>query len=137
LRRGLRGAVSIRSIYTNILKLIIIFILKNFRVLIPVLLFLVIGLSSCESSKNISKEESYSPCNDKLYLELQKRDSSTYTDFEKKYFSQKKEECIKYADKSEHDKKQEVGEKIALGMVVAGGVIAAFVLALVVIGFKQ
>jgi hypothetical protein len=107
------------------------------RLLIPVLLFLLIGLSSCQSSKDISKEDSFSPCNDKLYLELQKRDSVSYTDFEKDYFQKKKQECVKYADKKEHDEKQETGEKIALGMVITGGLVGAFLLVLLIGGFKQ
>lgn len=95
------------------------------------------GLSSCQSSKNISKEYTSPACTDKLYLELQKRDSSTYTEFEKKYFSQKKEECNNQVKKIEHDEKQAVGEKIALGMVIAGGIVGAFLLVLLIGGFKQ
>lgn len=98
----------------------------KFRLLISFLALLLIGLSSCQSSKEISREEAPAPCKDKLYLELQKRDSTTYSDFEKKYFLEKQKECrdalIKTADKKEHDEKQAIGEKIVLGVVVAGGV---------------
>ena len=109
--------------------------MNNFRVLIPVLFILLIGISACQSSKDISKEEAYSPCTDKLYLELQKRDSTTYSDFEKKYFNQKSEECrnalTNAIKKKEHDEKQAVGEKGVLVFVIAG---ATVVLGLLLFG---
>ncbi|MBS1494336.1 MAG: hypothetical protein JST55_12535 [Bacteroidetes bacterium] len=113
--------------------------MKNFRVLIPVLFIFAIGFSSCESSKNISQETSqniYSPCNDKLYLELQKRDSSTYTNFEKDYFHKKKDECSKFTYKTEHDTKQKVGEDIVKYVLIAGAILGAAFL-LIFSGFKQ
>ncbi len=102
--------------------------MNNFKALIPVLFFLLISISACQSSKDISKEETYSPCTDKLFLELQKRDSTTYTDFEKDYLQKKSAECIKYGDKTEHDKKQKTGEKFVLGIAIAGGVLLAVLL---------
>lgn len=95
--------------------------------LISFLFLLTILFSSCGSSRDISREELPPACTDKLFLELQKRDSSTYSEFEKNFFLRKQNECreglIKAADKKEHDEKQEAGEKVALGMVVTAGVV--------------
>lgn len=63
------------------------------------------------------------------------------SEFEIIYFIRKQKECrdalIKAADKKEHDEKQQAGEKVVLGVVIAGGVLGALLLALVVIGYKQ
>lgn len=109
------------------------------KILIPVLLILL--LSSCETSKEITREELPAACTDELFLALQKRDSSTFSEFEKIYFIRKQKEChdalTKAADKKEHDEKQQAGEKVVLGVVIAGGVLGALLLALVVIRYKQ
>ncbi len=106
----------------------------KFRILIPFLALLLIGISSCQSSQNISKEDSSSPCNDKLYVALQSRDSSTYTKFEKDYFRQKRDECINGISKKAHAENQAVGEKVVLGVAIAGGVLLGVLLILVLSG---
>ena len=108
--------------------------MKNFRILIPVFL-LLFTLSSCESSKEITREELPAACTDELFLALQKRDSSTFSEFEKIYFIRKQKECrdalTKAADKKEHDEKQQAGEKAVLIIVIAA---AATVLGYLLIG---
>jgi len=103
--------------------------------------FFVLTLSSCGGSSDITRDEPPAPCTDELYLALQKKDTSTFSEFEKIYFLRKQKECregyIKIADKKEHDKKQEAGETVVKGILIAGAVVGALLLAVVAIGWKQ
>ncbi|MBS1516121.1 MAG: hypothetical protein JSS63_13880 [Bacteroidetes bacterium] len=114
--------------------------MSHLKFLIPVLLFLIV-FSSCQSSKEIIREELPSACTDELFLTLQKRDSSTYTEFEKTYFIKKQTECrdalIKAADKKEHDRKQQTGEKIVEYVLIAGAIFGALVLVIVLGGLGK
>lgn len=111
--------------------------MNKFRVLFPVLFLLAIGFSSCQTGRDISKENFPSACNDKLYLELQKRDSSTYTQFEKNYFRKMQAECINGVNTKEHAEKQEAGEKVVLGIAIAGGIAVAIIVGFLLVGYKQ
>ena len=53
----------------------------------------VMIFSSCTGSRTSVKEDASSPCNDSLYLALQKRDSNTFTTSESNYFHKFRNEC--------------------------------------------
>ena len=63
------------------------------KFLIPIVLIAAFIFSSCTGARTSVREDISSPCNDSLYLALQKKDSLNFTPAEKDYFHKIRSEC--------------------------------------------
>jgi hypothetical protein len=65
---------------------------------------LLIFLSSCRTTSDISNEYIENPCQDPEYLRLKKMRISEMTGAESEYFKQKEKECKEFSKDIEHKK---------------------------------
>ncbi len=85
------------------------------KFLIPLILINAFVLTSCTGSRTSVKEDTGSPCNDSLYLALQKKDTSSFTPAEKNYFFKFRDEC------SEEKKQAEIADMNKTVLAGLGG----------------
>ena len=87
--------------------------MKSFLVFFLLLIF----LSSCRSTADISKEYIENPCRDPEYLRLKKMNFSEMTGAESEYFKKIEKECNDFIKVVEHSK---TNNDILIASVVVG-----------------
>ena len=82
-----------------------------------VFFLLLIFLSSCQSTADISNEYIENPCKDQEYLRLKKMNFSEMTGAESEYFKKTEKECNDFIKEVEHSK---TNNDILIASIVAG-----------------